>query len=165
MNQPLPAFLHDLLDRGVDPIDDPAARTWLDQHPESLEAFAALRARLQNLGEASSATPRASRFHGLRSPLPLLGIAVAVAALAVLLWPSTPQPVPTPLPRPDFARAGVLRCTAVTNIADGSSSFRTVVETGNVSRRRRTAFRTVREPSASVLRCAVVIATEEVLSQ
>ena len=164
MNQPLPAFLHDLLDRGVDPIDDPAARTWLDQHPESLEAFAALRAGLQHLGEARGSSPRVSRFHGLRSPS-LLGIAVAVTVLAVLLWPSTPQPVHTPLPRPDFTRTGVLRCTAVTNIADSNSSFRTVVETGNMSRRRRTAFRTVREPSASVLHCAVVVATEEVLSQ
>lgn len=125
MNPTLPPFVQDLLDRGVDPIDDSRTQEWLREHPDALPAFAALRRALIELPVTLQAVPpQAVR----RAPMPLRPIvwlsasaAAAIVTLAVLATGQSDSS--TPLPRPDFpATGGVVHCRAAATEIRGTSA-------------------------------------------
>lgn len=122
MTTDLPPFLHDLLDRRIDPLDDPAARAWLLAHPEALEPFAALQQRLARLpGPTPAPAP-------IRPHWPWLVAASVAAAVAVAAWlasgPSRPiDTADAALPRPEFAADGVVAWAASTSeLADARTN-------------------------------------------
>ena len=80
--------LHACLDARRDPLDDAALCAWLAEHPEHLEAFAALRQRLAAL---PAATPVADAVRTPRAGLLLAGAAAIAALLLAVAWPS-PEP-------------------------------------------------------------------------
>ena len=176
MSDPMPPWLQELLDRRIDPLDDPATRTWLEQHPENLEAFAALRAQLQQIETANAAAPRPEATPRVRSRRvlrrPSVQVAAAACAITLVLlarWSMTPSLASSaapPIPRPDFAAEQTfVRCRVVNDVGDQHQSVRTVVEHGRASDRRRIVFQTVRPPSPDMPLCQVTVATEEILSQ
>jgi hypothetical protein len=142
MNPALPPLLQELFDRGVDPLDDATARAWLEQHPEHLRAFAALRATLR---EVAGVPPRTA-WPLRRWPFLLVAGAAAVLLGVVAWWPTTatvPAPAPTVLPRPLFApRSCVLSITTTERIADDTRAFAVATVQGTLSRQASTTFST-----------------------
>lgn len=121
MNE-LPPFVHDLLDRRVDPLDDGAARAWLLAHPEALECFATLRAQLASLPHGP---PRAVGRR--RWPVPLVAGAVAAVAAVAFAF-CAPADAPTPLPRPELVADAVVAWRATTREVGGVRSRKVTVE-------------------------------------
>lgn len=124
MTAGLPPFVHDLLDRRIDPLADPAARAWLLAHPEALEHFAALRRTLSALPRTLPAppvpTPRAK--HRRRWPWPLAS-AAAVAAAVILGLRTPAAPEPPPLPQPELVAGAVVTWSATTHEVRGGRSL------------------------------------------
>ncbi|MBL8732261.1 MAG: hypothetical protein JNN13_07815 [Planctomycetes bacterium] len=136
MNPVLPPFLQESFDRGVDPLDDEATRVWLQQHPEHLQAFAALRATLREVADL----PPQMRWPRRWRPLWFLA---GAAALLVAAWLAASSPAVTVLPRPLFApRAAVLSITTTERIADGTRAFAFATVQGTLSHKASTTFST-----------------------
>ena len=94
-DDPMLARLHELLDRGVDPLDDDELVAWLEQHPEQLPLAVALRADARDLHAAPMAAATTPRRRRHRFAKATAIAAVAAAALAVAMWPAeatTAQP-------------------------------------------------------------------------
>ena len=85
------ARLHDCLDARRDPLDDAELVAYLDEHPEHLAAFAALRADLRAL-----AVPRATRRRWPWFVAAGSAAAAAFVAVAVAAWAREPEPACTP---------------------------------------------------------------------
>jgi len=146
MNPPLPPFLQELFDRGVDPLDDAAACAWLEQHPEQLRAFAGLRATLRGVAHVSPQTAWPLR-RGPSLPVAVAaGVLVAVLLGIVVWWPSiaaAPVPSSTVLPQPSFApRSCVLAITTTERIADDTRAFASSTVHGTLSRHASTTLST-----------------------
>ena len=123
MTQPtLPPFVQDLLDRGLDPLDDARTREWLLEHPAALESFAALRASLGSLGERATATPAPSASRRwLPGAAAAAALVLVTSAIAIGFWPPSPAAAPPSLPRPDFAATGkVVHCRVASTMRDGT---------------------------------------------
>lgn len=136
MNPAMPPFLQEPFDRGVDPLDDDATRAWLQQHPEQLQAFAALRATLREVADL----PPQLRWPRWRRPLWLLA---GAAALLVTTWFVLPPPAATVLPQPLFApRSCVVSITTTERIADDTRTFAFATVNGTLSRKASTTFST-----------------------
>jgi ferric-dicitrate binding protein FerR (iron transport regulator) len=82
--------LHACLDARRDPLDDQALCAWLAEHPEQLEAFAALRQRLAAL---PAAVPAARSHRRPRAALRLAVAAGIAAAVLAVAWPRS-EPLP-----------------------------------------------------------------------
>ncbi|MCA8974277.1 MAG: hypothetical protein KDC98_06120 [Planctomycetes bacterium] len=143
----MPAFVHELFDRGLDPLSDPRTERWLLDDPEALEAFAATRQTLRALS-APEMLPVVPAAPGQmqRSPWLVTAAAMAAAAVAVLIGclimradpVATTAPLPrtslprtslprTSLPRPDFAtRGGVVYCRVATTRREGTRATQRV---------------------------------------
>ncbi len=161
----MPPFLQTLFDRGIDPLDDPAARAWLDAHPDALESFALLRADLARLRAEVPPAPDAVR-RGSFIGRPWLVAAVAAGALLLWALPGPSAPAKSSLPRPDLAPPGyVVHSSVVTSIQDDARTFRDVVEAGFATRQRRVSFRIQRPASEAVPSCTVAVANEVVLNR
>lgn len=123
----LPPCVHELLDRGVDPLTDHRTAQWLHAHPETLEAFAALRTALIEIQAMPTSRPRTSPWS---RPLPWLAVAAAAAAAALLAF-ALRGDVTTDsgaLPRPQFATAGgVVSCRVATTERAGTRGRQSVV--------------------------------------
>ncbi|MBZ0151929.1 MAG: hypothetical protein K8J09_10390 [Planctomycetes bacterium] len=136
MKPVLPPFLQESFDRGVDPLDDDATRVWLQQHPEHLHAFAALRATLR---EVAGLPPQRS-WPGRWRPLWFFA---GAAALLVAAWLTGSSAAATVLPRPLFApRAAVLSITTTERIADGTRAFVFARVQGTLSQKASATFST-----------------------
>ncbi len=88
------ARLHELLDRRLDPLDDPDCRAFLDAHPHRLPDFAALRLRLAALPHLAEPVPAP-----VPTPRPWRRLAPwwsLAAAAAIALWLARPTPAPAP---------------------------------------------------------------------
>jgi hypothetical protein len=166
MNMQLPPFVQDHFDRGLDPLCDATVRAWLEERPELLPAFAALRAALF----AAEDLPADAALRHRRTPL-ALAAGVAALLLGGLVWwlASAPAAAPaTALPRPLLAPANcVLAITTSERVADDTSTFACAIVQGTLSRRSVATFSTMsleRGP-ASDLRTAVrtTIHTETIL--
>lgn len=139
MNRALPAFLQELFDRGVDPLDDPRARAWLEQHPEQLPAFASLRALVREV----RAVPPAMTWPRRRWPLWLMTGAAGVLAAIAVWWlyasavPGSWSPPSAGLPRPLFAPRSQVRSSATSEerIVAGSRQFVFATVQGTLSQK------------------------------
>jgi hypothetical protein len=91
-DMPMLARLHELLDRGVDPLDDEELVEWLEQHPEQLPLAVALRADARDLHDAAvvatGAQSRRRRHLALATSL----AALAAAAFVLAVWPAPETP-------------------------------------------------------------------------
>ncbi|HEX6810679.1 MAG TPA: hypothetical protein VF384_03555 [Planctomycetota bacterium] len=87
--------LHACLDARRDPLDDAALCSWLAEHPEQLESFAALRQRLAALPAAAPVAPVA-RARRRPTTLQLAGAAVLAAGVLAVAWPR-PEPALPPV--------------------------------------------------------------------
>lgn len=77
------ARLQQLLDERRDPLDDPQLVAWLDDHPERLAAFAALRDDLQHLGSRARTQEARAPTSSRRARLGAAAVAVAAALVLV----------------------------------------------------------------------------------
>jgi hypothetical protein len=115
------------LDAGRDPLDSAAIVAWLEDHPESLEVFADLRAVGMLLESAapgpaqdSAAPPRA----GNRWWRPVVALAAAAAAAAALLLAVLPTLIdPQPLTPPTPQAADAAAATLLTYSASSRRRF------------------------------------------
>jgi len=142
MNRTLPPFLQELFDRGIDPLEDAAARAWLEQHPDHLQAFASLRALLHEVGEVPPVMTWPRRrwpfWVAAGAAAVLVGIAVfgLYAAAVPGSGPGSGSPLSTVLPRPQFApRAQVRSCATTESTVAGGRQFVLATEQGTLSRR------------------------------
>ena len=147
MNPTLPPFLQELFDRGIDPLEDAAARAWLEQHPDQLPAFASLRALLHEVREVPPAmTWRRWPFQAAAGAAAVLvGIGAwwpIAAAMRVSVPPPTAPPT-TVMPRPLFAARSCVRSSATTErIAERTREFAFATVQGTVSRQASTTLST-----------------------
>lgn len=134
MNPTLPPFVQELLDRGVDPLDDPRTQEWLLAHPETLPSFAALRRTLAELpARARPALPW--------RPVAWLSAAAAAAMASFGLLAAGDGAADRPLPRPDFAASSsVVHSRAAVTEVEGTSSRHSafVLARGGLAQRRLT---------------------------
>jgi len=166
MMRELPPFLQDLLDRGVDPLADAAARDWLLAHPECLPAFATLRADLAALGEMAPTAAVPTRVRRLRRSVPLGAFALALVALGLCAqWRTSAadRDAPSPLPRPDFAAPALVRAVRTsTSVAGTHGAFASVSSVGRATLLRREEFTTAAAPTRAVPWCVASVVREEV---
>ena len=155
----LPDWLQQALDRGLDPLDDPAACAWLDAHPEALESFAGLRADLAALGAASPMPRRRRRMPigvVVASLLLLSGVAAGIvwwraSAPASRASMSTVVLRDEPLPRPDLGDDGRFVSFVTTAMADGDgAALRRVTIFGHTTARRVVTLAVARAASPSI---------------
>lgn len=136
---PLPEFVQDQFDRGLDPLDDAEVRAWLEQHPEHLLAFASLRATLCTPADLPLARSR-PRW---RLPLALAAGAAVLLVGGLWSWFAPPAPRSTALPRPLLAPSGCVLAVATREcVVDDTREFARAVVQGTLSRRATTTFST-----------------------
>jgi hypothetical protein len=161
MTPDLPQQLQASLDRAVDPLDDPAACQWLEAHPEALEAFAALRADLADVGMSVPAVPAGRRSaQPLATPALVLPVLVLAALLPAVLWLAARgtsgdggnrPPGSGPLPRPDFASAGQFVSFVAASAAGGEAcAVRRVTTVGHATARQVATLHVLQTPSPSI---------------
>lgn len=91
-DDPMLARLHELLDRGVDPLDDEELVAWLEQHPEQLALAMAMRADARDLRDTAMVATRTPRRRRLRLALATSLAALAAAAFVLAVWPAPETP-------------------------------------------------------------------------
>lgn len=155
MNETLPPFLQERLDRGGDPLADPAVQQWLLDHPEQLAPFAALSARLAALrpGPLQPAAPP-PRPMPRRTWWLAAGLAAAAAAIAAwCAWPAGP----TVAPRPSFADARILTIDATSGRSAEALTVRRVFAPDASRCRVLTTHRQLRPHTPAVPFCAATV--------
>lgn len=155
MGDPLPDFVQQAFDRGSDPLEDAEICAWLEEHPQHLEAFAALRGRLRSLHGPGPRTGSSSR-----RPVWLFTIGAAAALLLSLtLWFRTEAPA---VPRASVVAGAVRQVRSSTRTLGSGQSYQDLQQPGRSTVLRRQTYRRVGSPSAAVPRYSVQITTQEV---
>ena len=96
----------DAWDRGVDPLDEASVVSWLDEHPEHIEAFAAWRASVETLPSMDAASTRRHR--------PLVAALAAATLLAGSLVVLADDRCEPPSPEPGFRTSTTTEASSLT---------------------------------------------------
>lgn len=152
MNSSLPTELLAAFDRGGDPLDDPQLRRWLEEHPEHLPAFAALRVSLVGVAAVPATTVWPARPPWRRLPVLLAaGLLLAMGVVWVVAFRSSPEAVRSTVPWPTLAaRTGVRSVVATTHIVGVANSFVGRQQPGRLARHSLTSHTVTGRPSPSV---------------
>ncbi|MBK8097308.1 MAG: hypothetical protein IPK26_09380 [Planctomycetes bacterium] len=153
MNASLPTELLAAFDRGGDPLEDPQLRGWLEEHPEHLPAFAALRASLAGVAAVPATTVWPARPAWRRLPVLIAaGLLLAMGLGWFVASAFRPVAVASPtVPWPTLAAQTDVRSVVVsTHVVGVANSLVGRQQRGLLSRHSRTSHTVTGRPSPAV---------------